>query len=187
MSQDSRIIKYFGNKFTFHILRYFYSSISKNMLIFQYIIVYILYSNSLLFMTTQISLQLQPVLSEIQRLLDETEQFFENNAIPLRSAYVIMLALDELVTNTISYAITEHGSLYIHVNIWCTGSLLIVEIIDNGLPFDPCKDAHSTQLTSLKEGHIGGLGTFLVRSFVDRIEYQRRTDQNYLKLMQPIN
>ena len=57
-----------------------------------------------------------------------------------------------------------------------------VSIYDRGIPFDPTARAEADVSLSAEERKIGGLGIFLVKQIMDRVEYERRGDENILKL-----
>lgn len=58
---------------------------------------------------------------------------------------------------------------------------LKIEILDRGVPFDPChweKDHRPQQ-----EGEIGGLGLLFIFNFMDEVKYHRQGETNILTLI----
>jgi serine/threonine-protein kinase RsbW len=94
-----------------------------------------------------------------------------------KAAYKMILAVDELATNSISYGYERNGmtgDVIIHTDI--TDKELIVMIDDTAPEFDP-REANMPSLEDLEkpldERPIGGLGVFLAIKGVDRFDYQR--------------
>ena len=60
---------------------------------------------------------------------------------------------------------------------------LILEILDNGIPFDPLSLSEPDLTAHLSDRKVGGLGVFLIREMTDDVQYRRRGDANVLTLM----
>lgn len=60
------------------------------------------------------------------------------------------------------------------------GSILCVEIRDGGVAFDPLSRRGPDTRQGCTEREIGGLGIYLARRMVDRIDYQRENHTNIL-------
>ena len=59
---------------------------------------------------------------------------------------------------------------------------IVIEIGDNGKPYNPL-DAKEPDITaSAEERTIGGLGIFMVRKMMDNVEYMYKDGQNVLTL-----
>ena len=59
-----------------------------------------------------------------------------------------------------------------------------MEIIfrDQGIPFNPMSAKEPDTTLSAEEREIGGLGIFLVRKTMDRVEYEYKDGENILHL-----
>lgn len=125
--------------------------------------------------------RLKNELEEIQSLAEAIELFGEENGIPAKTLFQINLALDELLTNTISYGYPEGGEHEILVSILPTGEReLRLEIRDDGKAFNPLDTEEPDISQDIDERPIGGLGIHLVRQMMDEIEYIRKDEQNIL-------
>ena len=92
----------------------------------------------------------------------------------------IELALDELLTNVISYAYPEEqGSVTVRCVTNNEGDLFI-QIADSGIPFDPLKKRDPEFGTSIEDSKIGGLGIHLARQMLDEMKYSRKGNLNIL-------
>jgi serine/threonine-protein kinase RsbW len=101
-------------------------------------------------------------------------------------AYRISLAVDEACTNLIRYAYKLDTSRKICVNIETQTSQFIVNVLDDGTPFNPLDIPSPEMEKYFKEFRRGGLGIHIMRTVMDRIEYQPATgsgSKNVLKLI----
>lgn len=88
-----------------------------------------------------------------------------------RQIFEVQLAVDEAVTNVITYAYEGlRGEL--KIRCWCQSTALAVEILDKGKPFDPTRLSAPDLSSSLKRRPIGGLGVHLIRKVMDEVVYR---------------
>lgn len=126
-------------------------------------------------------------LAEIQLLAEEVELFGEENELPEKVLFQVNLALDELLTNTISYGYPEGGEKEVLVRLTLEGEKdLIIEIRDGGFAFNPLKREEPDIKQDIDDRPIGGLGIHLVRKMMDEIEYRWEDEQNILVMRKHI-
>jgi anti-sigma regulatory factor (Ser/Thr protein kinase) len=118
-------------------------------------------------------------------------EFFEEMAmerdVPVGIVFKFQLALDELLTNVISYAFEDTSDATIKVTLEMSDERITAVIEDNGRPFNPVLDAPAPDLDhSAEDRRIGGLGIHLTKAFVDTLNYERADGWNRLSLVQPI-
>ena len=94
----------------------------------------------------------------------------------------VNLAVDELLTNTISYGYDDDGEHRIDLSLRLEGGTLIVEIADDGREFDPLQAPEPDLGASLEERAVGGLGIYLVRKTMDGVAYRRQGGRNVVAL-----
>ncbi len=133
---------------------------------------------------SSVDFDLAPELPEaLATLASKIEQFAANNSISSKTSFRLNLALDELVTNCLNYALSEVSKPEIRVRLSCTPSGVVAQLEDNGAPFDPLQDAPEPDISlSLNERPVGGLGVFFVKEFTDGASYERRGDVNRITL-----
>jgi len=126
-------------------------------------------------------------LADIEMLAKKIESFGEMQGIPNSIIFAINLSLDELITNTINYGYTDMNEHSITVDLELTETEVTIELIDDGLPFNPleCSDPDIGQ--DLDERPIGGLGIYLVRNMMNQVDYQRRDDKNIVVMKKLLN
>ena len=123
------------------------------------------------------------VLAEIDRVNDAFEAFGEERGIPLNPVRQIMMCLDELLNNTISYGFQDGEDHQIEVRVELAGKRLLVTLVDDGIPFNPFQMSTPDISLGVEEREIGGLGVHLVRSTMDEVSYKRNVDQNVVTLI----
>lgn len=123
-------------------------------------------------------------VDEISRLCDEVKKFCEDNQVSDDKYHDIVLILDEMVTNVISYAYPDGGvhtfTLDIHKG---DDQRIYIKLVDDGIPFDPLGKEEADTESSLEERQIGGLGIFLVKQLAETVEYSRMDDKNNLGIV----
>lgn len=122
-------------------------------------------------------------LSSIHLVTDKFESFCTEHGLPDDVVRRINVVFDELLSNIVSYGFDDDGLHEIDVHVSFDGQRLVVEILDDGRPFDPfLQDSPDTTLT-LEEREVGGLGIHLVRKMMDEVAYERRDDKNAVRLV----
>lgn len=121
-------------------------------------------------------------LSELKRLEEETAVLASDFGLSAELVFEINLALDELLTNVISYAFEDDGEHVIRLTIEREDDDLVFTLIDDGAPFDPLSSEKPDTEGSLEERKIGGLGLYFVRKKMDAFSYRREASQNMITL-----
>lgn len=126
-------------------------------------------------------------LKELTRLAEFVEIFGEQAELPLKIIFEMNLCLDELITNVVSYGYNDSESHSIHIILEKNKDVVAIEIIDDGIEFNPLmKDPPDTTLP-LEERQLGGLGIHLVKSVMSDYTYAREGSNNRLKLFKRLN
>lgn len=134
-----------------------------------------------------VTITLRNDLAELTRLAAAIESFGERMALGGKLVYTLNLALDELVTNVVSYAYDEPaGDRVITVALAVDGSRLTATLEDDGRPFDPLAKGPPDIDSPLEERRIGGLGVHFVRTMMDDVQYSRVDGRNRLTLVKTL-
>lgn len=137
-------------------------------------------------MDNQVNLKIINDLSQISKVRNELEIFCEKFNISSNIIYKIKLALDEVLSNIISYAYYDNNEHEIIINIYFESPYIIIEIIDDGYYFDPLNVPTPNIDCDLDERKIGGWGIFLIRKMIDIVKYIRNNNKNILILKKNI-
>jgi anti-sigma regulatory factor (Ser/Thr protein kinase) len=92
------------------------------------------------------------------------------------------LVLEEAVSNVILYAYPKEEHQEIVLTAKISDKSLIFVLTDSGKEFDPTQAPDADVTLSAEEREIGGLGIFLIRQIMNKVEYQRIEGKNVLTL-----
>ena len=112
----------------------------------------------------------------------------KNHAIPEIQVSEIVLALDEMCSNLMIHAhhcnSEDLFELIIHVE---SDQPLVFEIIDDGTVFDINEFSTPAIDNIIHEKRKGGLGIRLVKSIMDKVEYQKTKEHNICRLVKTVH
>lgn len=92
----------------------------------------------------------------------------------------IELAMEEALVNIFSYAYPEKAG---DVELICSmnnDNGFIIEILDDGIPFNILSLPDPDLNASISDRRIGGLGVYIIRNIVDDLRYRRDGGKNIL-------
>lgn len=140
-------------------------------------------------MDAALEVGMKALSTEPRRVAELFESFAVEHGVPHKMVMRTELALDELLTNVVSYAFPKDaGDAEITVGMYIGDSRLRISIEDNGPPFDPLTEAADPDVDlPAEEREIGGLGVHLAKTFVDTLRYERVGGRNRLTLEQPLD
>ncbi|HYF70554.1 MAG TPA: ATP-binding protein [Ohtaekwangia sp.] len=99
----------------------------------------------------------------------------------------IVLALDEMCSNLMIHAHHCNPEEIFELNIFVESNKpLIFELIDDGTVFDINQFMEPALNNIIHEKRKGGLGIRLVKSIMDKVEYQNRSGRNVCRLTKTI-
>ena len=116
------------------------------------------------------------------RLLAELEAFARQVQLPKAAFQAADLALEEHLTNVFNYGFEDKKAHEILVRFEIEGGALLVEVFDDGGPFNPLERPEVDTTTPLEEKPIGGLGVHLMRKFMDELDYRREDGKNVFRM-----
>ena len=125
---------------------------------------------------------MSPRVSSVRGLARMVEEFGDANRLSDQDVYMINLALDELITNMVSYGLRGVDRPRIEVALQITDTMLVLSTVDNGQPFDPTQGPSPDLSSPLDERPIGGLGLHLIKTFANRMKYEYSAGRNRLTL-----
>ena len=99
----------------------------------------------------------------------------------------IDLAIDELFTNIASYAYAPgEGKATVRFEFEEATRMASITFIDWGVPYDPLAKPDPDVTLSAEERAVGGLGIFMIKKTMDRVEYRRENSMNILTIYKTI-
>ncbi|MDE0391785.1 MAG: ATP-binding protein [Rhodospirillales bacterium] len=121
-------------------------------------------------------------LREIAGAAEKIGAFCAEHGLTEQIAFEVNPAVDELLTNTISYGYDDGAEHSIDLVLRIQGDTLTVEIADDGRAFDPLQTPEPDLGAPLEERAVGGLGIYLVRKTIDGVAYRRQDERNVVTL-----
>lgn len=121
-------------------------------------------------------------VQEVARVIDSLEEFGAANGIPPAQSLRFGLALDELITNIVTYGLAGRDDAVITLAIEHRDGALCAVLDDNGPPFDPLAADATPPSGDIESRAVGGLGLTLVKSIMDRLDYRRVDGFNRLTM-----
>lgn len=122
-------------------------------------------------------------IQEISRVCSKIKEFCSSNGISEKKCFDILMIVDELATNVIRYAFKDGQCHAFDIKLEKNNHTVHIQILDNGIPFDPLEKSAPDTVSSLEERAIGGLGIFLAKQLSETITYARVDDKNQLDIL----
>jgi serine/threonine-protein kinase RsbW len=121
--------------------------------------------------------------AELNRLTALLEALAGRVGLSEAEFYALSLALEEVVLNVMDHAYGPGVAKPIEVGYRVQGRTATLTVIDWGPAFNPLAVPSPDPDQPLEERSVGGLGIFLVRKYMDRIDYARVGETNVLTLV----
>lgn len=132
------------------------------------------------------NLALANKISELEHIHLTVNELLDKWEIPAALGFTLDLVLEEAFTNVVKYAFDDDQPHQIFLEFEKTGDQLEIRLIDDGLSYDPTQKTDPDIEAPVEERQVGGLGIFLIKQFMDSVEYQRKDNKNYLILTKQI-
>lgn len=127
-----------------------------------------------------LKLAIKNELAALEDVNAELAQFLSDHRVPHQAVYAVNLAIDELVVNVMRYAYIDDDVHTIDIELVVEAEQVILQIVDDGRPFDPRRgpslDLHA------EDREAGGLGLLLVLDMVDVLDYRREGETNWTEV-----
>ena len=131
-------------------------------------------------MNSDLSIRLKNSFGEIKSLKEALHEYCEFRELPSNVAFALTLSLDEVVTNVISYGYDDSGEHQIDVALRSGQGIIEVSVVDDGKPFNPLEFRTPDLNRPIDERPVGGLGIYLVKTYMSELEYKRVGVKNCL-------
>jgi serine/threonine-protein kinase RsbW len=129
------------------------------------------------------NLKLSAKLQHLEQLMDFVSNYARKLGIEQKKIGEIQVAAEEALVNVVNYAYRNTEG---DVEVICRlddKDNFVIEIIDSGFPFDLLSLKDPDTSLDISERKIGGLGIYLIKRLMDRVEHKRENNKNILTLM----
>ena len=113
--------------------------------------------------------------NEIEKYLQSLE-FYSILSKKIRNRLLIIL--EETISNILKYSFDDTENCFINVNVENQKNFLKIRIIDNCMEFNPINYENPEKLIFEDQLRYGGNGIPLIKSYADKLEYNRNYNCN---------
>lgn len=124
-------------------------------------------------------------VEELTHVLEIIDSQLEANDCSMKIQLQIDLAVEELFVNIAHYAYAqdeENADAEIILDIQQNPCTMVLTFKDHGIPYNPLKKEDPDVTLSAEERKIGGLGIYLVKKTMDRVDYRYEDGHNILTI-----
>lgn len=120
---------------------------------------------------------------ELSRVRSFIADFADEHGFSQKIAHEIQMAVDEACTNVIKHAYEYDKQRQLSLSVSYKNKKLIIKIVDDGKSFDPAVYTMPDLEKRIKSRKRGGFGIYLIRSFMDEVEYANENGFNELRMV----
>lgn len=127
------------------------------------------------------------IVSNLQKIRDFLRQSLEKKNISDADQNLIILAVDEICTNSIIHGNNQNPECAIDISVSYKQNEVVIDISDKGknFNFDSYYEPSISQLITDKSK--GSMGLMLVKKIMDKIEFNRINEINTCRLVKRIS
>jgi len=133
-----------------------------------------------------LELKLRNSLVEIVKLRASLESFSKEFGIDPKTAFQIDLSLEEVFSNIVRHAFSDHKPHEILVQAEVAEGWMTIRVEDDGQEFNPLLFPAPELNSPLEQRQAGRLGIHLIRTLMDWVGYERARGKNILLLRKKI-
>ncbi len=125
-------------------------------------------------------------IDELTRISSFLEECADQWGMSMPVTMSLNLVLEEAFTNVVQYAYSDKNDHEIDLTIEKNDNELEITLIDDGEPYDPTEQKEPDINLSVEDRPIGGLGIFLIRKTMDKVNYYRKDEKNHLVMVKEV-
>lgn len=134
-------------------------------------------------MGRDLRLRLRYDLAELALSTPAIDRFLGENGIADETSFLVRLAVEEIVSNSIRHGSPERADAAIDLGLVVEDSSVTLVVEDDGIPFDPTTAPERDPPPRLEDWPAGGLGLTLVRRLAHGWRYARSNSRNRLEVL----
>jgi serine/threonine-protein kinase RsbW len=130
------------------------------------------------------NIRLPAKITSLEKLVRFVSDFAKGEGFTQKRIQQIELATEEALVNIFDYAYPDENIGDVEVRCKMdVNTGLIIEILDNGIPFDIKSFSKPDLCANISDRKIGGLGIYLIKQMVNRVHSRREGQSNILTLV----
>ena len=128
----------------------------------------------------------QQEIAEVQRVSGVFADLCRQCQVPPDTEGDVSLALEEALINVILHGCADEKPHDIQVCFSIESTEIILELEDDGIPYNPLNAPPPDLDVPIEQRKIGGLGVHLMKNLVDHLEYHYENGRNRLTMTKQI-
>ena len=121
-------------------------------------------------------------LKNLRLFLEFVKKFAQKKGFNAETSYALVLVAEEILVNIVNYAYPHKEGGEVEIKLSISNNIFLICIIDEGVPFNITSVKDPDITLTLAKRNIGGMGVYIVKSFMDEINYERNRNRNILTL-----
>lgn len=117
------------------------------------------------------TLKVKALLENVPLAIDFVTRLATAGGLDAQALYQVQVSVDEVCANIVHHAYADMEPGDMEISCYFDDCAFVIQVHDWGQPFEPDEVADPDLSAPLDERSLGGLGLFLVRQFMDRIEF----------------
>ena len=127
-------------------------------------------------MSTHKTVQITNQRNQIDTVRKLFDDYSKENKLTEKTSHDIQMALDELLTNIVSYGYEDTDEHWIDVHFGVDDGVLKVEIVDDSKPYNILERDDPDISLSMEDKPIGGL----IKKLMSSVDYYTKEGKNHL-------
>ena len=124
-------------------------------------------------------LQYPSLIQEIPAIRYDLERIKAEWKVPVSEMRQITVMIEEIFSNIIRFGYRDSLEHHVDIILAKEDEEIIIEIIDDGIPFDPLEHSNGP-VTDPAASEDSGMGLTLIKTFSNSLAYHREGEQNHL-------
>ncbi len=130
-------------------------------------------------MKKQYRIRIKANIKNIDVLIIYVKNILEKESISKEYIDEILISLDEAITNIVMHAYKSKRNGYIKFIMKVSKKKVEISLLDNGKSFKPENVPAPDFKKGIGERKLGGLGIFLMKRFMDKIEFYLKSEDHH--------
>lgn len=134
-------------------------------------------------------IKVDATLENLSKVFGFLQEAFDSLSVKPQIKRQIKLCVEEIYMNITNYAYnpeTGPAKISLDVNDGIEPTKIIISFSDHGKPYDPLKHEDPDMELDLEDAPIGGLGIYLVKTTMDKVQYESKNGHNVLTIEKDI-
>ncbi len=129
------------------------------------------------------TLKIDAVVENLGEVSEWVEEMLNILDVPLKTQTQLLLAVEEIFVNIANYAYAPGiGECIIRMGYDIDTHTVRITFLDHGTPYNPLEKEDPKTNLSAEEREVGGLGIYLVKETMDKVQYTHNNHRNILTI-----